>query len=237
MIDTTIGKQLINYTRTVIRSCYTGTLNLIQKHFHSDIVWINSLTSQYLYGYCSVSSGLSKSPRLNCSRIIYRHSHLLQISANTWTVTCEYSVLRHPEAQSTPEYYCSCFTWKEEHQDVKLIYVHNSPCYNPVPESHPISFQGRHAQIYRISPNEIVYAEANNIYSNLHCVLGQVEISHSISQLEELLPGYFMRTHRSLIVNKQYVRRIYRYGLELLDGVHLPVPEKRYMKVVCWLET
>lgn len=232
-----VQQQLTDLTHTLIRSFYGGTVSLLQKHFHSDIIWINNMTGQYLYGYYSVSSGLLSLPRPACSQIIYRHSHLLQLNPDTWTITCEYSVFLCSDTKPSSEHFCSSFTWKEEHGEKKLIYVHMSPTLTPRLESLLLSFQGRHAQLHRIPPNEILYIEANNIHSTIHCRAGQVEANQPISQLEGLLPGYFMRIHRSFIVNKQYVRRVYRYGLELTTGIQLPVPEKRYMKVICWLET
>lgn len=237
MEKTAADKQLINLTRTVIRSFYAGTVSLILKYLSSGIVWINSATGQCLYGYYPVTSSLFKLPRPAYSRIIYRKTHITQVSANSWAVTCEYSTFLDPYAVDIATYYCSTFIWKEEDRTMKLMYVHISPSRNPKPEPVLLSLQGRHAQVHRIPPEEILYVEASNIHSSIHCRSGCVDINQSISQLENLLPGYFMRTHRSFIVNKQYVRRIYRYGLELTTGIQLPVPQKRYMKVVCWLET
>lgn len=228
------NRQITDMTHSIIRSFYGGMSSLILEQLHSDIVWINNLTSQCLYGYYSVSSSLFKTPRTSQCRISFGHSHLMNLSTDAFIVSCEYTV---HDANEPDQAYCSSFIWKASEENMKLIYVHMSPLAFPSPPAGILSISGRHAEVYRIHTQDILYIEASNVYSKICCRSSHIMASQSISSIEKLLPPFFMRTHRSFIVNKQYVRRIFRYGMELSNGAQLPVPEKRYMKVVCWLET
>lgn len=231
-------QQLTELTHSITRCFYAGASALVLEYLHSDIIWINNLTGQCLYGYYSVSSSIFKTPRPINSRITFRHSHLMALNPDVYIVSCEYSTLVQHSSQEAPaSMCCSSFVWKYTDGRPLLIYVHMSPSAAPPQTSGILSFQGRHAEIYRVQPEEILYIEAANIRCDIHCRSSELSVSQSIGHLVNLLPPFFMRTHRSYIVNKQYIRRIFRYGIELSNGVQLPVPEKRYMQVVCWLET
>lgn len=228
------SRQITDMTHSIIRSYHGGMSSLIPEQLHSDIVWIDNLTGQCRYGYYSVTSSLFQTPRpLHC-HISFGHSHLMNLSMDTCVVSCEYRVHDNNEPGQA---YCSSFIWKASEEKMKLIYVHMSPSSSPSAPAGILSIYGRHAEVYRICPEDILYIEASNVYSRICCRSSHIMASQSISSIEKRLPPFFMRTHRSFIVNKQYVRRIYRYGMELSNGAQLPVPEKRYMKVVCWLET
>ena len=227
-------RQITEMTHFIIRSFYGGMFSLILEQLHSDIVWINSLSNQCLYGYYSVSTSLFKMPRPLQYRIVFRHSHQMSLTPDTFIVTCEYSVSTHEEPDKS---YCSSFIWKLGQDGPKLIYVHMSLSLSLPISAGVLSIHSRHAEIYRICTEDIMYIEAFNTYCQIYCSSSQILANQSISSIEKSLPSFFMRTHRSFIVNKQYVRGIYRYGLNLNDGTQLPIPEKRYMKVVCWFET
>lgn len=226
--------QLTELTHSIIRCFYGGMPSPILEKLHSDIVWINNLTHQCLYGYYCVSSSLFKTCRHPQCRIIFTHTHLLSPSPETFIVSCEYMVSSKEENDRS---YCSSFVWKEEPEDLKLIYVHMSPSSSAPAADQILSIYGRHSEVYRVHPEDILYIEADDTCSRICCRSIQITASQSISSLEKLLPPNFLRMHRSFIVNKQYVCRSFRYGLELSDGTQLPIPEKRYMKVICWLET
>lgn len=228
------NRQMTDMTHFIIRSFYGGMFTLILEQLHSDIVWINSLTNQCLYGYHSVSTSLLKMPTPLQCRIIFRHNHQMSLTPDTFIVTCEYSVSTHEEPDKS---YCSSFIWKLGLENPMLTYVHMSlSLFFPI-SAGILSIHSPHAEVYRIRTEDIMYIEALNTYCRIYCCSSQILANQSISSIEKSLPSLFMRTHRSFIVNKQYVRGIYRYRLDLSDGTQLPIPEKRYMKVVCWFET
>ena len=62
-----------------------------------------------------------------------------------------------------------------------------------------------------IKLNEIAYFEADNNYTTVHSELGKNLSTESISSLEDKLPDNFLRIHRGLIINKDYVNNIQKY--------------------------
>lgn len=232
------NRQLTNLTHSMIKAYYTGMSTFILERLHSDIVWINNLESQCLYGYYCVSDSLFKTPRPPQCHISFGHSHLMPLTENTWIVSCEYRTASQGLETGSM---CSTFIWKDCYYQTKLVYVHMSPscAISPLTEKSPeiLMVQDRHAQVYRFRPGDILYIEACDVRSRFCCTSGQVISNQSLSALEKNLPPFFMRVHRSFIVNKQHVRKLFRYGLDLSNGIRLPVPEKRYMQVMCWLET
>lgn len=53
---------------------------------------------------------------------------------------------------------------------------------------------------------------------------------------ESQLPGTFVRTHRSYLVNVEHVASIERCRITLTDGTKLPIPKQRFDQVRCELE-
>ena len=62
-----------------------------------------------------------------------------------------------------------------------------------------------------IKLNEIAFFEADNNYVTVHSESGNYLSTESISSLENKLPDNFLRIHRSIIINKDYVNAIQKY--------------------------
>jgi len=77
--------------------------------------------------------------------------------------------------------------------------------------------------------SEVLCFRADGEASELRLIDGRVELhAKSLERLTALLPGEFLRCHRSWIVNLKQARRLHvasgsRYTLELSDGSELPV--------------
>lgn len=53
-----------------------------------------------------------------------------------------------------------------------------------------------------------------------------------ISEIEELLPSeYFVRCHRSYIVNVKYIKSILKNHVLLEDGVEIPISRGKYKEI------
>lgn len=77
----------------------------------------------------------------------------------------------------------------------------------------------------------IQFIQALERESILHLVNEKRQVQTSIRELEPELPDYFYRLHRSYFVNANYVAKIERYKLTLLNGEELPIPKMRYMQI------
>lgn len=63
--------------------------------------------------------------------------------------------------------------------------------------------------ILRLSPEEILYITASNNESRIVWEQGSRYVHHPLCQLEQILPDYFVRPHRSLLINPWQIRDIY----------------------------
>lgn len=54
---------------------------------------------------------------------------------------------------------------------------------------------------------------------------------NSIKELAQQTQDCFVMTHRSYLVNPQYITAIRRYAITMQDGTELPVPRKKYDEI------
>lgn len=62
-----------------------------------------------------------------------------------------------------------------------------------------------------IKLNDVSFFEADNNYITIHTELGEYLTTQSISGLEKKLPDHFLRIHRSVIINIDYVKEVQKY--------------------------
>ena len=74
----------------------------------------------------------------------------------------------------------------------------------------------------QIQLNEILYLESLSDYVQIHIIEGSVTTKETISFFEESLPEYFIRIHRSYIVNRKQVDSFTSKYVEI-NGKELPI--------------
>jgi len=62
-----------------------------------------------------------------------------------------------------------------------------------------------------IKLEDIAFFEADNNYTTIHCDAGNYLSTEPISALDQKLPDNFMRVHRGIIINRDYVNNIQKY--------------------------
>lgn len=92
------------------------------------------------------------------------------------------------------------------------------------------------AQLHYLDPHGILYVEALGKRCVVHQVDGALPLNTLLSEAESQLPGTFVRTHRSYLVNVEHVASIERCRITLSDGTKLPIPKQRFDQVRCELE-
>ena len=91
-------------------------------------------------------------------------------------------------------------------------------------------------QLHYLDPHEILYVEALGKRGVVHQLDGTLPLNTLLSEAESQLPGTFVRTHRSYLVNVEHVASIERCRITLSDGTKLPIPKQRLDQVRCELE-
>lgn len=99
-------------------------------------------------------------------------------------------------------------------------------------KSHQIAFKvGR--EIVFILISDIVLLKAENIYCNVHLANGQcLLVSNTLKEIsEKLLEKQFFKSHRSYIINTNYIERYTKADLLIyLKTVKEPIPVSRNLK-------
>lgn len=118
--------------------------------------------------------------------------------------------------------------WSKGRGGWKIVHVHLNDINA---EEEKIVIQGEHGSIYMLYAREILFIEARNMYSDVHCSDQIITAHEQLSALWERLPQNFVKIHRSYLVNACCIESIERYEVKLKNGNILPVPEKKYKDV------
>lgn len=82
-----------------------------------------------------------------------------------------------------------------------------------------------------IHTDTIMYIQAAERESILHLYNETRRVQASVKEIMTQLPPHFYRVHRSYFINCDYVTKIARYQLTLVNDEVLPIPKMRYMQI------
>ena len=249
-----VGNQAEELTRQVMEAFYHQDPEKIIKKLHSDVTWIGAADGQYINGRKNVSEYIRKIDVPICE-ILENEFQTVINSDNLYIVTGWMKVATSRESDEIlSAVQRITFIWKTEDRQSWLLHFHvsNPIEFQKIDEYFPHSagketFQyvkrllrqkrrrlivcGKNDQTHVIWNKEIVYIEAENTESVIHCLHRDILSRESISKLEEKLGEGFIKFHRSFIVNSRYIISIRRYHLVIYQGIELPIPEKKYREI------
>lgn len=105
----------------------------------------------------------------------------------------------------------------------------------PVPEEdvilnrHCIFVKAKN-RLVKVAFDDILFAEANDIYATLYTATDRHIISYPLKTLEERFPAQFVRVHRSFLVNANHIQAI--EDSQLLIGTHEVPIGKTYRELL-----
>ncbi|MBS7009177.1 LytR/AlgR family response regulator transcription factor [Anaerostipes sp.] len=246
--------QAEELTRQVLEEFYHQNPEMIINKLHSDVTWIGAADGQYINGYDNVSSYIRNIDVPRCE-ILEKEFQTVANNDNLYIVAGWMRVVTTPESRELlSAVQRITFIWQTEDRQFRLLHFHVS---NPIEfqkedEYFPHTagkeaFQyvkqmlsqkrkrlivcGKHNQTHVIWNKEILYIEAENTDSVIHCLHGDILSSESISKLEKKAGEGFIKTHRSFVVNSMYITGIKRYHLLIRQEIELPIPEKKYREI------
>lgn len=91
-----------------------------------------------------------------------------------------------------------------------------------------VTFKG---QIYRIRARDILYFESQKRKIILHCREECQTVYGKLDEIQKQMPEYFLRCHKSYLVNMDAARQVGPYWLKLEDGRAIPVSKPKFMEV------
>ena len=84
----------------------------------------------------------------------------------------------------------------------------------------------------KLNCNEIHYCIMFSPYIDIHTSSEKITVRKKISELEREIPSkYFIRCHRSYIVNLKYVKSITKDSVVLGSGIRIPISRGRYKDI------
>lgn len=84
--------------------------------------------------------------------------------------------------------------------------------------------------LLRVPFEDICYIESEKRYLLIHKKSGVERVRMKLSELEEKLPGYFVRCHQSYLANLHMLAEMSDQNLILTDGTCLPISRSRRQK-------
>ena len=79
----------------------------------------------------------------------------------------------------------------------------------------------------KISFEELLFCEANGNYVNFHLAKEKILSRMTLAETEKLLPSYFVKTHRSFVINTQKIQKIEKHQVTL-ESKTAPVSSSFY---------
>ena len=246
--------QAEELTRQVIEEFYHRSPEKLICRLHPKVTWIGAADGQCITGYEKVSEYIKNIDVTRCD-ILERHYQTVANSENMYIVA---GWMKVAISKGTNEVLSAVqrvtFIWKTEGERLQLLHFHVS---NPIgfqkkneyfphlagketyeyvkklltQKRERLITCGKHDQTYVIRNIDIVYIEAKNTDSVIHCLHRDILSRESISDLEKKVGEGFIKTHRSFIVNSRYITGIKRYQLAVSQGIELPIPEKKYREI------
>lgn len=82
-----------------------------------------------------------------------------------------------------------------------------------------------------VDPNTILYVNSQRKKTEIICIDRNLTANHSFGELCNILPNNFYSVRRGTLVNTSYITGIRYHELELISGINISIPEKKYSKV------
>ena len=240
-------------TRQVIEEFFYGNPEKVLQNFHPDVTWIGAANGQCIRGAEKVSQYISHMELPRCE--VFQKEYQVVAHSDDMYVVAGWMEIGASQGESGKLSVVQriTFIWKKEEDRLKLLHFHVS---NPVEfqenseyflrpagkgtfeyvkklysQKRRLIACGKHDQTYVLWNKDIVYIEAENTNSVIHCLNRDILSRESISILEKKLGEDFIKTHRSFIVNSRYITGIRRYQLAVRQGIELPIPVKKYREI------
>ena len=252
--------KLIHLTQHLLEEYWKKKCEELLFYCAEQVLWIGAEQCEYIIGFEKVRENFEELMKvLQPCWLVNREFDVVQNSGKACTIAGRYLVQTSEEAEYFLQAEQRCtFTWELIDGEPKIRHMHVS---NPIGEmkiaegqrflnemgrmarkymedkildlsSPPISIEGVDGGTHFIQTANIMYAEARARYCDLIMKTGDViSAKCSLTDFEKMADPYFVRVHRSYIVNIRYLSQIQPFEVIMQNKVRIPVPEKRFTEI------
>lgn len=83
----------------------------------------------------------------------------------------------------------------------------------------------------KVPLTDILYAEAENVYVNVHTMQGNYRVRMSLGKFVEQMDETFYKAHRSYVVSLKYISKITRKEITMINGDVVPLSRGVYNEI------
>lgn len=253
-------QELIRLTQYTLEQYWQKNCEVILSYCTDRVVWIGAEQSEYMVGIEAVRKDFYALMEVLQPCVLVNSEFVtIQNTGNACTIGGRYLVETREDAAYFIQGEQRCtFTWELIEGKPKICHMHVS---NPLGEikkaegqrfinemgqmakkymeekisdlrSKPEAIEGVDGSTRFISTSDILYAEARARYCDLTLKTGEIfSAKLSLTGFEKIADPYFVRVHRSYMVNIRYLSRIQPFEVIMRNKVRIPIPEKRFSEV------
>lgn len=253
-------QELIRLTQYVLEQYWQKNCEVILSYCTDQVVWIGAEQSEYMIGIEAVREDFYSLMKVLQPCILVNSEFVtIQNAGKACTIGGRYLVETREDAEYFIEGEQRCtFTWELINEEPKICHMHVS---NPMGEikkaegkrfinemgqmarkymeekiadlrSRPQAIEGMDGSTHFISTSDILYAEARSRYCDLMLKNGEIfPAKLSLTGFEKIADSYFVRVHRSYMVNIRYLSKIQPCEVTMRNKVRIPIPEKRFAEI------
>ena len=226
-----------------------------------DVLWTGALQKQFIVGKEATAEDLRGTMRdLKPCYLMEQEFFVVQNTGTICTVAGRYLVTTDESVEFFLQVQQRCtFVWEQMPEGLKIRHMHISNPLGELKAAGDEMFpttMGKMAHKYLMRRfatlqdksrlvatdlddrehifllSDILYAEARARYCDLTLKTGEIfPAKMSLTGFEKIADPYFVRVHRSYIVNIRYLSRIQPCEVMMRNKVRIPIPEKRFVEI------
>ena len=252
--------EVVSLTAECLTRYWKRDYTFIFSHCAPKIVWISARQDEYLLTLDEVRENLETNcAAIPLCHLQHAEFQVAASCSELYVITGKYLVTTDPEEKFFLSAQQRCtFVWEKNSSGLQISHIHIS---NPIGElkiaedeafpdtmgkmaSHymkeeilrltsdrKLSVCDVNGSLIFLQMSDVMFISALGKETVVRTLTDCIFAKNSIKELAQQTQDCFIMTHRSYLVNPQYITAIRRYAITMQDGTELPVPRKKYDEI------
>lgn len=252
--------EVVRLTAECLTRYWKRDYTFIFSHCAPKIVWISARQDEYLLTRDGVRENLETNcAAIPSCHLQHAEFQVAASCSELYVITGKYLVTTDPEEKFFLSAQQRCtFVWENTGNGLQISHIHIS---NPIGElkiaedeafpdtmgkmaSHymkeeilrltsdrKLSVCDVNGSLIFLQLSDVMFISALGKETVVRTLTDCIFAKNSIKELAQQTQDCFVMTHRSYLVNPQYITAIRRYAITMRDGTELPVPRKKYDEI------